>query len=136
MVLTLSNKAMFPDLFDASIYAFKSKINDLMIRILMPLINTLHKESQELNKMRFEIIDNPEMVLNIDLDEIYDLLEKNEEQLKYMLKIVETKKNDDPIFATFYDSLNDALTNVLTTSISYASAEAEMMHKGKLKHAS
>jgi len=136
MSVYLTYQEVYPSMFEAALVAFKSKTRGIALKILLPLISILKVHREEFLKIKFDIEDNPNKILEMNLDEFYDAMDNVTDQLEYLLKLVESHKSDDEIFFELYDTIDNFLTTVLQTNYSFSLAESKIMHQDNLKDAS
>jgi len=109
---------------------------DVTDKLLMNLIVTMQNKNKDLRNLLFEIEENPERLLNIDLEDFFDTMLQLEENFKPLLKLADKNKDNSDMFKQFYKAIDELYGTTVYVNIEIGFIESELKQSLELKNAS
>ncbi len=91
--------------------ALRSAPYKLFENIIRLILKKLHEQEIELERLSLEL-DEMQTIPVDDLDEFYDNILKNIDDLKLLKKKLEQIKEEDPLFLNLYNQIDKLITNL------------------------
>ncbi len=113
-IMTAGIKNNFIDLMELiniAQEALKNAPYKLFENIILFIIKKLHEQEIELERMSLEL-DEMQTIPVDDLDEFYDNVLKDIDDLKLLKRKLEQIKNKDPLFLNLYNQVDKLITNL------------------------
>ena len=136
MTANLHFEDSFTPIFRTVIDSFSSIKKEILDSLLMNLIVTMENKNKELRDMLFEIEENPERLLNINLDDFFDTMLQLEDNFKPLLTLAQKHKDKSEMFMQFYKSIDELYETTTYVNIEIGFIETELMHSQEMKSAS
>lgn len=104
---------------------------DTLNSLLTNLIVTMKNATKKLRNILFEIEQNPEILLNTNLDDFYDNILELEDNFEQLLRLAEDHKDKSDMFMQFYKTINELYEITVCVYSDIGFIEAKLMHKTK-----
>lgn len=128
---------------DALMSVFKTVVQSLdsikkefIDTLLMNLIVTMQNKNKKLRDILFEIEENPDTLLDMNLEDFYDTMLQLEDNFKQLLKLAQKHKDKSDMFMQFYKTIDELYGTVVYVNIEVGFLEAELKHPHEIKNAS
>ncbi|UCM99193.1 hypothetical protein LCX93_06515 [Sulfurimonas sp. SWIR-19] len=118
-------------IFNTVVQSLGSIKKEFIDTLLMNLIVTMQNKNKKLRDILFEIEENPQMLLNMDLEDFYDTMLQLEDNFKQLLKLAEKHKDKSDMFMQFYKTIDELYGTVVYVNIEVGFLEAELKHEIK-----
>ena len=128
MTANLHFEDAFTSIFTTVANSFNNMKKDVVNALLMNLIVSMKNKNKELRDFLFEIEENPQRVLNIDLDDFFDSMNVLEDNFKHLLKLAEKNKDKSDMFMQFYKTIDELLETTVYVNIEIGFIESEVKH--------
>jgi predicted ribosome quality control (RQC) complex YloA/Tae2 family protein len=126
----------FTSIFKTIINSLDTIKKDFVDTLLMTLIVTMQNKDKELRDMLFEIEENPNNLLDMNLEDLYDTMLKLEDNFKKLLKLAEKNKDKSDMLMQFYKTIDNLYSTSVYVNVEIGFIEAELSHALEMKSAS
>jgi len=126
----------FTSVFETLSESFSNIKKDIVDRLLMNLIVTMQNKNKDLRDMLFDIEENHERIVSMDLDDFFDTMLQLEDNFKPLLKLAEKNKDKSDMFMQFYNTIDELYGTTVYVNIEIGFIESEVKESLEMKNAS
>jgi len=136
MTANLHFEDIFTSIFETVVNSISSMKKEVLNTLLMNLIFSMNTKNKELRQLFSEIEEEPERILNMNLDDFFDAMLQLEDNFSSLLKLANIHKDKSDIFMQFYKSIDELYATTVYVNLEVGFIESELNHSLEMKNAS